>query len=1441
MAGIAGMVLMGAGNGAGADENLIGRWTFDAATNLGRNAVSKDYAAKVEKGARVVEGVFGKAIEMRATDSTGAIIRIPEEVIPAGFKEFTFSVWILPQPNAEYATLIRKEDAGVHSENRLLFALQKHGRYLTLGINCGGNYAECDAIISPEEIYDGAWHLATATFDGQWMRVFLDGREAGSFRRQAPLNTIHDFTPLSSWRDDIAHARYSTLAEGTVRSAPVYAGSTGGRGEFFKGSMDDLRIYARAISFPEIEAMYEEGVGKIAEGMLKASEASQKSSEALRQSSASSQKARRTAAELYLKAGTFTKTLDKTDENINLTALYSIFSPQTDMELKQLLKEDHLAEIELHRQKILDPLTVVELQRLLRHDFPEETNAYVMKWDKSPTDNLLLDEHALIDGVNRLAIAAFEYLPLTEMQWNVVPARERAKWERVKEIRAKFGSTIFLDNSDSVKLKYMDRRGIVCSFGLNSIKRLNSLIAAKPSLAATKPLVAFSLHPGKDGARPVSTSEQTQSHAQLLRTDGAPTVSTDEQTESAASLSLVSILYELENLVEDRPRSSEAVAPYVFPHTPATVNRTTDEARKLIEEEWLYQCDNRPTISRILQEIKWTRKLIARLNLNEDDITQNNAAIITSNVGQAQGQPLPSTYTGYITQNNATHGPSPAVITQNKTAIPQTPFIIRPDYSLLTTRYSLLDELEALAYKNHPDSTDVALYFAVRTVKREIMFSNPVIDFTDLVYIDNPYPQGAEADHETRHRLGYQAVPGGRLMIQHGLQPDAPLTQLMPTYPLHGTFWRPDVSYDGQRVLFSFKPHNEKTFHIYEIGADGSGLRQLTGGIFDDLDPIYLPDDKNIMFLTTRGHIYVRCMPPTNAFVMARMPVDTKPGDRNLYIISRSGEPEYTPSVMHDGRVIYTRWEYTDKPLWRAQSLWTMQQNGAMVQTFWGNQSVWPDLLKDARAIPGSDKIMFTGSAHHNWFSGTVGVISPSQGFNFPDGLTKVTADVEWPECGRAPLDPHESADYHSSGNYTAYYSPYPLGEKDFLVSAKRNKQKKFVLLLMDADGNREIITEGAYNIWDAQPLRARIAQPVRPDPVIWPTWEERDSPQPGILYSSNVYEGASDELKGKAKYLRILSIEHKTYTYWFKRNYVSSGPEISANQSEGVKKIIGTVPIEDDGSVNFTAPSGLALHFQLLDAEQRALQTMRSFTGVQPGESRGCFGCHESHTRTTPNAPMAKAIKRAPSTIIPVPWKDISVSYERYVQPALDAHCARCHQDPAQPAYKSFNATLRPGFLGFKEPYMTLLGSPTWGSPYKERENAGGGFGWADVIMVEAYGTLDSAAYISPQPMTRLSYRSRLVERMSSGKHHGVRVDPENLLRVILWVDAMGPYYGTEELRRMEDPVFQGKGWLSQPPRVQSAPIVQRPGPFDPFDTDEAYDTPTENKYNQLPICVIK
>ena len=707
------------------------------------------------------------------------------------------------------------------------------------------------------------------------------------------------------------------------------------------------------------------------------------------------------------------------------------------------------------------------------------------------------------------------------------------------------------------------------------------------------------------------------------------------------------------------------------------------------------------------------------------------------------------------------------------------------------------DPLAAYAHA-HPALLD--LYFSVRQVKRDVAMKNPVLDFSRLLLIDQPLPQGPESRHEAIHRMGMMAVPGGRLLVLDGLHPGGKLRRLAPEKP--GAFWRPDLSFDAEKVLFCYKPHDEKSFHLYEMNVDGTGLAQLTDSQYDDVDPIYLPDG-HILFTTTRGNSYVRCGPFIYSYVLARCDAD----GGNVYLISNNSEPDFVPALLNDGRIVYSRWEYTDKPLWRLQKLWTTRQDGTGTAHFWGNQSVWPDHLSEPRPIPGSRRVMFSGVGHHDWWSGSIGIVDPDKGRDFPHGLTKVTADLRWPEVSLPPVDPKEASDYHASGRFTGYKTAYPLSEEDFLVSA-RGIGEKFRLYLMDVHGNRELIYEGVHNAWHAMPVKRRPVPPEHPDRVVWPgTGKDRKPVEPGVFFSADVYQGLPDVPRGAVKYLRVFQLDYKTYSTWNKE-YRHSGPPVSIVQEEGVKRILSEVPVEPDGSVHFKAPAGRTLFFQLLDARRRCVQTMRSFTGLMPGEQRGCLGCHESHS-TTHNQQIAAALQRGPTELTLPPWGTESIGFERFAQPVLDRYCVKCHRGEA-PGSAEPNLVLRPGHSVFKEPYLTLVGSAGWGNPI----GAGGpGYGIAGAIPVESgYGQNDPEGLATLRPMQYLSYNSRLVGLAADGEHYGVKADPVSLHRLIAWVDACCPYMGEEEVRAMGDPDFPGIERLPIRPRVTTAPIVDRP-----------------------------
>lgn len=717
------------------------------------------------------------------------------------------------------------------------------------------------------------------------------------------------------------------------------------------------------------------------------------------------------------------------------------------------------------------------------------------------------------------------------------------------------------------------------------------------------------------------------------------------------------------------------------------------------------------------------------------------------------------------------------------------------------------------------------LYFEVRTIKRQIALSNPLLDFNRILAIDNDFTHAkgdvwkhehlyGSWEHETLHRTGQFVSGTGRLVAINGFDPNSEPTELVDEGK--GFFWRPELSYDGKKAVFCMKPKDDNAFHLYEINTDGTGFKQLTFGDYDDLDPMYTPEGK-IIFTTTRGNTYIRCLPSTPSPVLARCDADGK----NIYIISRNNEADFLPAMLNDGRVIYTRWEYTDKALWRIQSLWTTNPDGTATSVFWGNQSVWPDHVTEVRAIPGSEKVMFCGVGHHTWFDGCVGIIDPSKGRNYPQGLYKVTQHLPWPESGNGPGDPKLTVEYHNSGSYGAYKTPYPLSEEYFLVSASKKGRGgfKFDLYLMDVYGNMELLYAAKKNVFHAIPLKARPKPRIIPDMVKWPVIGPGQKPlQPGILYSNNVLEG-TDIPKGLVKYLRVIEMDPKTYSTWLK-TVQHDGPAVAPHHPETVKRILGTVPVEADGSINVKIPAGKALYFQLLDDQYRCVQTMRSFTGVMPGEVRGCVGCHEQRDNVPSMTVRSIAQKKGPATITPPPWGNESIGYKRFVQPILDKYCASCHQgDKNQKARERLDMTYRESdhkFRGrpghrkndkspFTEPYLTLVSGRTpWGKD-KEKISLSG------ALIVEGYGQKNPVSLSTLPPMSIFSYKSKLLENATSGKHHNVKIDDASRRRLTAWIDCNCPYLGLEEIRQMDDPNFDYIDTLKLRPRVKTAPRINR------------------------------
>jgi hypothetical protein len=803
--------------------------------------------------------------------------------------------------------------------------------------------------------------------------------------------------------------------------------------------------------------------------------------------------------------------------------------------------------------------------------------------------------------------------------------------------------------------------------------------------------------------------------------------------------------------------------PVGWPAAPTTRPLTGQQADALVKADWLQQAANNPTLARVRDEIESARRIAQRL---------------------------------------ASHPSGPSFAAE------------------LGELGALETKARGIVQEWKSEAEVAGLYLSARATKRRIMFRNPAIDFQRLLLIDGSPPAGHESGHRNTYGGDLRRIGGNRIVVLDRLSPDADARDLIPAGS--GGVMRMDLAFDASRLVFGMVPKGEHSFHLYEVeltreGVAAGPVRQLTNSPYHDMDPIYLPDGR-IAFCTTRGNTYVRCLPNSPCTVLARCDAD----GRNIRMISNNNEPEYTPCLLPDGRILYTRWEYTERPLWRLQALWTMNPDGTNVAHYWGNRSSHPDMLWEGRPVPETSKVMFTGVGHHDVGGGPIGIVDVQEGRDFPQGLYKVTAETAWTEVG----DPREnnrtySPNYRGCSQFGRFASPYPLSSHDFLVSAAGRREtgsSAYWLYLMDVDGNRELVYAGTGQggVWCAMPLRSRTPPRAIPDRVRWPRPGEKA--QHGVFYSANVLEGVDGLPRGKAKYVRVLQQDHKTYSMGFK-SFRHSGPIISALQEDAVKRILGTVPVEADGSVSFRVPAGRAVYFQLLDENQRCLQIMRSFTGVMPGETRGCVGCHEAHGRTMP-APAAMSRAYEGAELTPPPWgADVSISYERFAQPVLDKYCGKCHQGEGK-GRSVLDLTLRDGLpekgitdpklLPFKEPYLTLIGDTAWS--IRGKTPRGKGWGLAGALPVEA-GGYRGDPYGPIQPMSSLSYTSPLIQLATSGKHNNVRIQGEDVLRLIAWVDANCVYRGEEEVRQIPDPdesVFAKSSW-TVPPRTRTAPVIDR------------------------------
>jgi hypothetical protein len=695
----------------------------------------------------------------------------------------------------------------------------------------------------------------------------------------------------------------------------------------------------------------------------------------------------------------------------------------------------------------------------------------------------------------------------------------------------------------------------------------------------------------------------------------------------------------------------------------------------------------------------------------------------------------------------------------------------------------LLRQRESLqAAKNRDPAAWKRLYLETRWAVRRIVFADPAWDFDKLLFVGR---QTYCSSHIYTDHFDGSSRFGGNLYVLSPIGPEGKVTSLAAELS-GGIFGRFDLSFDARRVVFAYKRPGQG-YRIYEIGVDGRGLRQLTHdepdepelyksfqhGV-DDLDPCYLPDGR-IVFTSTRSRRAVIC---TNNFTSTSLHVMDADG-RRLRCLSGNTVNEFAPTVMHDGRVLYTRWEYVDKGAGDVQSLWSVHPDGSHPAHVYKNNCPKPPTLIDARQLPGQSHLFVcTGAPHMPLAVGPLMLVDLHRGQTNPAAMTNLTPEIALP------------LHYGYPGAAQGFYKePYPLTEKIFLVAyhfgPRHDDPAGYGLYAFDTSGHREHICRGpepGISCWQPIPLRPRPVPPVIPSLV------ETAEPQlvegnNATLFLQDVYAGMKGIERGRVTYLRVMEDVPKPWgPSWCSPAQGDTlglqNPAISLRGHFVIKRVHGIVPVRDDGSALFTVPPGRNLYFQALDANHMELQRMRTFVNLMPGELRSCVGCHEPR-RLAPSPLPAMALAESPRELVPQPGESVPrvVHYPLDVQPALDRHCVRCH-----------SATKPDGGLDLSGE-MTALFS-------KSYEN---------LIHKGLINHIDSDPrdnYIPAEPpLTFGSHKSKVVEVLLKG-HYDAKLSREEFIRLVTWIDANAPFYGVYEgkknLRWKDSPDFR-----PMPPQV--------------------------------------
>ncbi|NUQ64336.1 MAG: hypothetical protein HUU20_17850 [Pirellulales bacterium] len=658
------------------------------------------------------------------------------------------------------------------------------------------------------------------------------------------------------------------------------------------------------------------------------------------------------------------------------------------------------------------------------------------------------------------------------------------------------------------------------------------------------------------------------------------------------------------------------------------------------------------------------------------------------------------------------------------------------------------------------------------------------------------------------HVEGYR--PGGGLYL---FTPDENGGELKCIFDAgEGMITTADLSYDGGEIVFAMRrgghvasnpvahiedisrySQEESNYHVFRINIDGSGLTQLTHGRYNNLDPCWLPDG-GVAFISDRKPAYAYCYVVTSP-VLYRMDRDGSDQRR----LSANYLMDFTPSVLNDGRIIYTRWEYVDRAACPIQSLWAINPDGTGLSGFYGNRVLSPGTFMDAQPVPNSSIVIATATNHNGPCRGGIVAIDPGKGANSRQSVRNLTPEIDI-DAHRIGGGPYGNG-MLDCGIRGAYEKPQPIDDRCFFVS------KGGVIQIRDFDANAVSLLgrRDGMGFYSPQPVRAQPVPPVLRGNIMDRTVQlPEDGSVSGswaTVFLQDVYNGLGPDVKpGEIKQIAVVQeIEKSTHTPQNNlrpdgpgmRNIAVFGfqfPLVSCGATYAPKKVWGFADVDPLGSAAFRVPSEVPIYFLALDGEGRAVQRMRTFTHLMPGEVQGCVGCHAERNSAAPRGGRDFAMQKAPQELRQPAWGVKGFSYPEVVQGVLDRHCVECHNEREQPAgvdltgdmtdffNVSYDILCRTGTQG--ESNWIQHGSPS-GAEYDHVRGMSPYVEWIWTINGSETNILEIAPRRWGSPASTLAEIVRSGHPDDQGKPR-VNVPDEDRRRLYLWMDLNIPYYGT-------------------------------------------------------------